>query len=111
VDSAFEAISERGIGVDTGPGFDAGEENCSALAKAPLKHQQNAINKPMRIFRHGEGSLQFFRFDGPSNCDHASPGSGRITGGEKIAVNLPLPFLVSKNEKLIVGFLDRCLVL
>ena len=30
--------------------------------------------------------------------------------GEKIAVDLPLPFFFSKNEKLVVGFLDRCLV-
>src|SRR6516162_8250418 len=38
-------------------------------------------------------------------------GSGWMARGEKIAVDLPLPFFFSKNEKLVIGFLDRCLVL
>jgi hypothetical protein len=51
VDSACEAISERGIGVGAAPGFDAAGDNCCAPAMAPLKPQQNAMNKPMRICR------------------------------------------------------------
>jgi len=65
---------------------------------APLKPKQNAMNKA-----DADLSIAFWR--------HASLGTGRLTGGEKIAVNLPLPFLVSENKKLVVGFLDRCLVL
>jgi len=51
VDSACEAISERGIGVGAGLGFDTAGDNCCAPAIGPLKPQQNAMNKPMRICR------------------------------------------------------------
>ena len=51
VDSACEAISERGIGVGARLGSFPAEENCCAPAMVPLKPQQNAMNKPMRICR------------------------------------------------------------
>jgi len=51
VDSACEAISESGIAVGAGLGFDPAGDDCCASAMAPLKPQQNAMNKAMLIFR------------------------------------------------------------
>jgi len=57
VDSACEAISDRGIGLNVGLGFVSAEENCCAPATAPLKPKQKAMTEPMRIVAAREQSL------------------------------------------------------
>jgi hypothetical protein len=60
--------------------------------------------------RGSEGFVSVWLYTFPESIARSkllSFGSGWMARGEKIAVDLPLPFFFSKNEKLVVGFLDR----
>jgi len=63
--------------------------------------------------RGSEGFVSVWLYTFPESIARSkllSLGSGWMARGEEITVDLPRPFFFSKNEKLVVGFLDRCLV-